>query len=140
MSTFRNLVEDVFNEMEGYNIEVGYGEWPEWWDGHDDSTEPEQPDYIRYRLIGRAFEARDGKVVIRLPRDMVALLDNLNDWAAAGENLADFLVEGEGGTDLLVVQVTKEGKVYEDTFCNAIADIFNDNAVMGKTSWYAKLV
>ena len=68
----KRLVEDV-NEG-GYNqiIELCYADWGDW-DGHDDSTEPEEPIYIDISLHQYLLNyLQESKLL-----DDVALVDSL---------------------------------------------------------------
>ena len=133
-------LQDIRNQMnrlvEAVNgiavIELSYGDFDDEWDGHDDSTEPEDLNWTNYYLSWRAFGKKLAKST-----DLNKILENVQDWANANQNLADYLTEDLN--EALNIDVNSIAYSTQDDFCQTLADIFTASAVMDRQDWVANV-
>jgi hypothetical protein len=139
MSKFRTLMENALQEVGNslvkslneagtdYDqvLELCYADWGDW-DGEDDSTEPEEPNYICYYLydagVGGFTDSADfPEIYHKLETEYIKHPDVLTEDRRHALKFAIF--------DLS----------YDDemNFCQNIADIFNEARYMGRGDWVA---
>lgn len=122
INEMRKLVEDINSNV----ITLSYGDFNDEWDGHDDSTEPEDLNWTNYYLSWRAFGNKHAT-----DQDLNKILANIIDWASAGEDLADYLTKDRNEALIL--------NTYNTKLCQILANIFNTNSVMGRKDWVANI-
>ena len=133
-------LQEIQNEMkalvEAVNgiavIQLSYGDFNDEWDGHDDSTEPEDLNWTNYYLSWRAFGNKLAKGT-----DLNEILDNVVDWVKAGQNLADYLTEDFN--EALNIDINNIAYSTQEAFCQALADVFSKVAVMDREDWVANI-